>query len=100
MLFAGHRVLERVAASLADAVRAKGALPPLTLDRDLRLDQTDDLERRAQEFPRHAAELPREDLSEHLDLRIRGRGIHHEGALAVALVDCFRPVEDRRAFHA
>ena len=100
MLFTRYRVLKRVAASLTDTFHAEGAFSALAFDGDLSLGETSDLKRRAEELPRHAAELPREDLSQHLDLRV-GRGrVHHEGALAVAFVDCFRPVHARRAFHA
>src|SRR3990167_7676533 len=100
VLLAGHRVLEGVAPPLADALGPEGALPALALDRDLRLDQAHDLGRGPHDLPRHAAELPREDLPERLDLRVGGRRVHDERDLAVPLVDRLGPRVDAGALHA
>src|SRR5437867_12468761 len=100
VVFARHRVLERIATSLTDALSAERALPSAALDRDLRFHETNNVGRGPQDLPRHAAELAGEDLAQRLHLLIRGSRIHDEGDLAVPLVDRLRPGINAGALHA
>src|SRR5688572_19640790 len=100
MIFAGDRILERVSAPFADAFGAKHALSSTAFDRNRRLGETDDRKCWPEQLPRHAAQLSREDLREHLNLLVRRRRVNHECALSVALVNCLRPVDDCRALDA
>src|SRR5581483_5053797 len=97
---AGHRVLERVATALADALDPEGAPHPAALDDDPGLLQADDLEGGTEQLPRHPAELARADPRERLGLRLAGRRVDDEHGPAVAFVDRLRPVDDGRASHA
>src|SRR5262249_7358924 len=97
MVFAGDGILEGVAASFSDALGFERALLAAPLDRNPGLHQPYEFERRAQEFPGHAAQFAGEDLAESLNLLIcRGR-LHDKNAFAVAFMNGFRPVENSRA---
>src|SRR5579871_5762756 len=100
MVLAGHGVLEGIADALADTLGFESALGAAPFDRDPRLLQSLHFEGRAENLPGHTAKLSREDLSECLDLFFCRSRLHDEDALAVALMNGFRPVENRRALHA
>src|SRR5687768_16209622 len=100
MLVAGHGVLERIAAALADAFHLEHALAALAFDGDPHLFEADDLEGRPKQLPRHPAQLAAEDLREHANLLVGGRGIDDEDGLAAAVMNRFRPFDDRGALDA
>src|SRR2546428_5166391 len=87
VVLARDRVLQGFAAPLAHAVDAERALAPAALDGDLLFQESDDLEGRSEQLPRHPTELPGEDLGERLDLLVGGGGVDDEGRLAGGLVD-------------
>src|SRR5262245_58493545 len=66
-----HRVLERIAVSLAHAFDAESTLAAAAFDRDWRLHETGHLECRPEQYPGHAAELTREDPAQPVDLPVR-----------------------------
>ena len=100
MVLAGHRILERLAASLTQARDRERALHALAGDRDGGFLKADDLEGGAEQFPRQAAQRAAEDLGQHADLRV-GRGrIDNEDAVAVAFVDRLRPLDEGGALDA
>src|SRR5437773_9072489 len=100
MVLARDRVLQGFAAGFAHALDAKRALAPAALDGDLLFQQTDDLEGRSEQLPRHPTELPGEDLGQRLDLLVGGGGVDDKGGLAVALMNRLGPHEDPGALHA
>src|SRR5207249_3676188 len=66
VVLARDRVLQSITAALAHAVDAKRALAPAALDGDLLFQESDDLEGRSEQLPRHPTELPGEDLGQRL----------------------------------
>src|SRR2546427_1574691 len=100
VVLARDRVLQSITAALAHAVDAKRALAPAALDGDLLFQESDDLEGRSEQLPRHPTELPGEDLGQRLDLLVGGGGVDDEGGFPVALVNRLGPHEDPGALHA
>src|SRR5207247_2564652 len=100
VVLARDRVLQSITAALAHAVDAKRALAPAALDGDLLFQESDDLEGRSEQLPRHPTELPGEDLGQRLDLLVGGGGVDDKGGLAVALMNRLGPHEDPGALHA
>src|SRR5687768_15257522 len=100
MIFSGHRILERIAAPLADSLGLEDAFDSAALNGYSCFLESHDGERGSEQLPRHAAQLASENLSERVDLFVGRGGIDDEDAFAVALVDRLGPMEDGRTFNA
>src|ERR1700688_1508672 len=96
MVLAGDRVLEGVAATLADALDFEHALGTVPLTQNSGLHQPSGFEGRSENFPGHAPEFPSEDLTERFDLLISHGRLHDEDALALAFMNGLRPGDNRR----
>src|SRR6266852_6688145 len=99
MVLAGDRVLEGIAAPLADALGFEDALGTAPLDRNFGLHKASDFEGRPENLPGHAPKFPSEDLTEGFDLLLSRSRLHHEDALAPALMNGLGPGNNRRTLH-